>query len=120
VEIEELTRLTYVPSTVDWTEHFEDLIGVSKKEGVMPIKIKLWVNSFTAPYVLTKPLHGSQRKISLDEDGLILELELIPNYEFYQRILGFGEAVKVLSPENVVERIVKSLTVALSHYKQKE
>lgn len=120
VAIEELAGVTYVPGTIDWAEHFEDMIGVSKQQGVTPIKIKLWVSSFTAPYVVTKPLHGSQKKISLDEDGLILELELIPNYEFYQRILGFGKEVKVLSPPDVVERIVSSLWGALSHYKLKE
>ncbi len=120
VATEELAKTPYLPSTIDWVEYFEDIIGVSRRQGAEPVKIKLWVSSFSAPYILTKPLHGSQRTINHDDNGLILELELIPNYEFYQRILGFGEAIEILAPEVVSDRIIKSLTEALSHYKLKE
>jgi len=118
--VEELSGIAFVPSTIEWAEYFEDLIGVSKQPGAAPIKIQLWVSPITAPYIVTKPLHGSQRKINSAADGLVLELELIPNYEFYQRILSFGGAIKILSPEDVVDRVVKSLVEALSHYTQKE
>ena len=56
-----------------------------------------------APYVLTKPIHGSQKKKKHDENGLILTIEVIPNIEFEKLILSFGDKVKVVSPKKIAD-----------------
>lgn len=120
VSVAELPELTYIPNTIDWSEYFEDFIGVTKMVEHKLVKVRLWVSSFSARYIETKPLHGSQKKISSDSKGVTLELELIPNYEFYQRLLSYGDAIQVISPEEVVNAVSSTLMKALYHYKQKE
>ena len=93
-------------------EYFKDVIGVTRKEAPLE-KIKLWVSKETAPYVLTKPIHVSQDteknedgSIKVNKDGsMIIEIEVIPNYELEQALLYYGEGVKVLSPQSIVDKM---------------
>jgi len=111
------TSLPYRPDDTDWPEYFEDLIGVSRNPEQKVQTIELWVDPQNAPYLKTKPLHGSQKIRSEDETGTILSLELIPNFEFYQVILSFGPLVKVLGPEEVKHKVQSRLAEALKSYK---
>ena len=92
-------------TTIDFPEYFEDIIGVSRNIEDKPIKIKLLFNSKTAPYIITKPLHGSQKKIKHDKNGLTIQIEVIPNFELKQLILSFGGSVKILSPKSYRKEI---------------
>jgi predicted DNA-binding transcriptional regulator YafY len=94
--------------TINFTEYFEDIIGVSRKPNSKPIKIKLLFNPQTAPYILTKPLHGSQTKLSNNEDGLIIQIEVIPNFELRQLILSYGDSVEILTPESYKKEIYET------------
>ena len=76
-------------------------------------KIELLFTNEEAPYVLTKPIHGSQKKKKHDESGLILTIEVIPNIEFEKLILSFGEKVKVVSPKKIAD-LFKSKYISAS------
>ena len=52
---------------VNFDEYFDDFIGVTKSNGEKVIKIFLQVNQRLAPYIKTKPLHGSQKKVNESE-----------------------------------------------------
>ena len=75
--------------------------------GEKPIKIKLRINNEVTPYVLTKPLHGSQKKTESKADGTIIEIEVIPNIELRQLILSYGEGIEVISPKSFREQMKK-------------
>jgi predicted DNA-binding transcriptional regulator YafY len=62
------------------------------------VLIELQFSTNQAPYVLAKPLHGSQKKKSYDKTGLIITIEVIPNYELKSQLLSFGKELKVISP----------------------
>ncbi|WBX68216.1 WYL domain-containing protein [Tenacibaculum dicentrarchi] len=85
--------------TINFTEYFEDIVGVSRGINDKLIKIELFFNTKTAPYILTKPLHGSQKKIKLDENGLIIQIKIIPNFELKQLILSYGSSCEIISPK---------------------
>ena len=85
-------------TTLDFKEYFEDIVGVSFSPNEKPIKIRMKINNEVTPYVLTKPLHGSQKKIESKEDATIVEIEVIPNIELRQLILSFGDGIEVISP----------------------
>ena len=70
-----------------------------------------------APYVKTKPIHHSQKVISDDENGLNIELTLIPNRELVAQILSFGDDVKVLEPEELRKEVSEYLEKAYMKYK---
>jgi predicted DNA-binding transcriptional regulator YafY len=111
------TQDLYRKDDTDWQEFFEDIIGVTKLQDRTPEKIICWFSEDSAPYIITKPLHGSQKKITNTRDsGIMIQLTLIPNFEFYQRILSFGKNVEVLAPDGVVEEIKSILSGALAQY----
>jgi predicted DNA-binding transcriptional regulator YafY len=111
-KIEEIQSPYIENSFVDFEEYFEDIIGVTRPRDSGLEMVLLHFTPNLAPYILTKPLHGSQRKIQHDETGLVIQLEVIPNYELEQVVLSYGESVKVLEPdslrEKIKERILKS------------
>ncbi len=94
---------------------FKDVIGVTV-DRVRPLNIHLFVAKNNAPYVLTKPLHHSQKLISEDENGIVLEITVKPNYELEREILGFGESMQVLKPENIKKRINYRLKKSIEAY----
>lgn len=114
----EETDRKYKPCTIDWEDYFYDIIGVTKPFGQEPQEIILHFTSEIAPYVMTKPLHPSQKQRILDKNNLnVLEvkIQVVPNYELESLILSYGEAVKVIRPlelrEKIKERIINCVEV---------
>lgn len=101
---------------IDFFEYFDDMIGVSREITDEPQEVQLWVSDAQLPYILSKPLHGTQRIIDKVENGSIISIKLILNYELEQTILGFGEKVKVLKPDSLVTRISERIKSASSLY----
>jgi len=61
-------------------------------------------------------LHPSQKVTERTEAYTVLQLEIIPNYEFYAQVLGFGPAVEVLEPVDVREVIRQQLKESYLKY----
>lgn len=101
----------------DLTERYEDIIGVSYYEGAEIHKIIFWVSDKSAPYVETKPLHGSQISIKGDKGKFLRELYKTPaggslfsidcmeNYELIRELCSYGSELKVLSPQQIINAI---------------
>jgi predicted DNA-binding transcriptional regulator YafY len=102
--------------SIDFNEYFEDIIGVTHDERAEPVRILMKIDPVRAPYVLTKPLHGSQKNGKLEATGLEISLELIPNNEFYQQILSFGDQLVILEPEDIRLKVREILQRALDKY----
>ena len=82
----------------DFDEFFDDIIGVTKTDAELQT-IVLQVSPKRLPYILSKPLHPSQRNRRAAEG--IVELKVIPNRELYQLLLSFGPDVEVLEPTEI-------------------
>lgn len=113
-EIEE-TTIVFKSTTIEWNEYFDDIIGVTKKAAHVEV-IELLFTPEQAPYILTKPIHLSQRKKYNDERGLLISIEVIPNFELEKLLLSFGEKVEVLQPAALKETIQKRLNKAINNY----
>lgn len=114
VEILELDK-DYIESTVNFQEYFDDFIGVTKASGNLQL-IKLWASTEQAPYIKTKPLHASQKRVREDDKGYEFSIEVIPNYELERLILSFGESIKVIEPLDLKEKISIRLNDNLANY----
>lgn len=101
---------------INWLEYFEDIIGVTKYDGLPVEKIKLHFYGETSKYVASKPLHGSQRTKWIHDTELEVRLDLIINIELERTILGYGSNVKVVEPQSLSKRIKQLLTEALDNY----
>lgn len=111
------TAIKYNPNQdIDFKEYFDDMIGVTKPSNGQITRIELFFDNDQAPYVLTKPIHSSQKKVSHDEDGLLISINVIPNFELERLILSFGDKVKVLSPSSLADKIVQIHQKSLNMY----
>ncbi|PCJ67370.1 MAG: WYL domain-containing protein [Bacteroidetes bacterium] len=116
--IVELTECSdaYRSTTVDWEDHFYDMVGVTRKDDSVVENVKLLFSSQQAAYIATKPIHASQ-KSSLNEDGtLTVRLKLIVNYELESLLLSFGDRVEVLEPIELRNSLEKRLKLANDKY----
>lgn len=109
-------KVEYLPINSDPEEYFEDIIGVSKPVNCISQKIELKINKTLWPYIESKPIHPSQKVLSREMEYTTIQLDIIPNYEFYALILGFGPAIEVLSPSTVREELKSKLQDALIKY----
>ncbi|MEQ8925452.1 MAG: WYL domain-containing protein [Fulvivirga sp.] len=101
----------------DFTEYFEDIIGIRKEDNTTPIRIKLKFSPLMSEYVATKPLHGSQKKVSLDDNGsLIISIEVIPNFELENLIFTFKDEVEVLEPDSLRNRVKEIIKAMMAKY----
>jgi predicted DNA-binding transcriptional regulator YafY len=107
----------YIENTMlDFKEYFEDIVGVSFTPNEKPIKIKLKIKNDVAPYILTKPLHGSQKKVEENDEFLIIEIVVIPNFELIQLLLSYGNGIEVISPLNYREEIRSKIKSMIHNY----
>ena len=107
----------YTPNTtIDFSEYFEDVIGVTLDKEAKLEKIQLKVSNSLYPYIQTKPLHGSQKTKEKGDTYVLIELELIPNYELESLLLSFGEGIEVLSPETLRNTIKTRTQKTINNY----
>lgn len=71
-------------------EYFRDIVGVTRLDAPLEI-IRLKFKKPRAYYVITKPIHPSQKVIEEDSESITIELKLIPNKELESIILSFGK-----------------------------
>lgn len=101
----------------DAEAYYKNVIGVTVNDGMQPRVIQLWVDAYNAPYVITKPIHHTQRIIQENEDGsIIINLFLIENFELERIILGFGASMEVLKPERLRNRMRRIFEDGLNRY----
>jgi len=105
----------YISSDTDWNDYFSDIIGVTRPVGTELERVELKVTKEQAPYLETKPIHPTQ-KSKWENDKLIVEIEVIPNYELERVILGFGDSVTVKQPLWLKEKILKFIQIMNKNY----
>ena len=101
-------------------EYYHDVIGVTVASERRPNSVKLFVTQEHAPYIATKPLHHSQEIIEQRKDGIVIKIKVQLNLELEREILGFGDGIKVLSPEGLKKRIYWKLKNGITSYDQEE
>lgn len=108
---------TFLPNTsCDFDEYFEDIIGVTRFDNGVLQTIKLSFDREIAPYILSKPLHGSQKVVQRQDDSLVITIEVIPNYELESLLLSFGEKVVILEPASFREKFLERLKTGVALY----
>jgi predicted DNA-binding transcriptional regulator YafY len=104
----------------DATAYFNDIIGVTRNIGDQPIEVTFFANHVHAPYIRTKPIHSSQKILEEKQGGIVFSIMIIANFELERELMGFGEGLKVLSPNNLVRRIKKKVQLMQDLYHDRE
>ena len=101
---------------LDLATYYNDCIGVTKSPNQRDTTVIFWIDNANAPYVITKPLHHTQRLLSEEADGKIFSIKVILNFELERELLGFGAKMRVLGPRILVKQIKAQLAKTLAHY----
>ena len=117
-QFKEINTEKYQKPGFDVNTYLENVLGVSKMPNQKPQMIVMKIIKEHAPYIITKPVHPSQKILREDPDGTIFSIEVIWNFEL--EILGFGEQVIVLSPRRLSGKIQARMKHTLSKYSKKE
>ena len=104
-------------TAIDLATYYSDVIGVTKSPNQRDCEVVFWIDNANAPYIITKPMHPSQKLLSEEADGKIFSIRVILNFELERELLGFGSKIKVLGPRILVKRIKDQLGMALNKYK---
>jgi predicted DNA-binding transcriptional regulator YafY len=107
-------------TVIDLATYYSDVLGVTKSPGQRDVEVVFWIDSKNAPYVITKPLHHTQKLLSEDADGKIFSIRVIPNFELERELLGFGSKIRVLGPRILVKQIKEQLRKAIDNYGQSQ
>ena len=118
----------YVEYKGDLNERFEDIVGVSLYDDRPVQTILFWVSDRSKDYVLTKPLHESQRNIRGEQEealrqehptlagGRFFSIDCIENYELLRELTSFGADLLVLSPDNIRQKVFDQVAEHLNAY----
>lgn len=101
------------------SEHFfEDVIGVSKNIKNTPRRIKFWASAQQSKYIITKPIHRSQKLIRENpEDGsCIFRIDVVINFEMYSVFMSYGPGIKIIYPRMAVNYMRDTLREAADLY----
>jgi len=115
VSLEEMSK-EFMPSSINWMDYFDDVIGVTKPENAEVLTIKLKFSAQRINYVLTKPLHGTQKEDKTDHQGRTISIKVILNNELLQLLLSFGSDLVVVSPPVVREKMIEKIVQMNTNY----
>ena len=94
---------------------FRHSIGITAYDGT-PENITVQASQVLSKYLISQPLHHTQKIVS-NKDGVhTFSFELLLSYELKMLLLGFGNDLKVISPANLVADIKTTAKEILSLY----
>ena len=118
IETVEISNTRFVlPNDFNAKDYFAEFFGIVLDESVPLQTIILRADKYHQNYMRTLPLHPTQREIFACDDYADFELKLRPTYDFYMKLMSFGNMIKVLEPKNLQEEICKWLENTIEMYR---
>lgn len=101
-------------TTTDFNDYFRDIIGVTRDEGRSVEEVVLRFSPQRFPYVVSKPLHVSQRTLS--DERCEVSIVVRPNKELEQKLFSFGPDVELLSPSWMRQQFAEKIAETAKKY----
>lgn len=99
-----ISEKRFSPSNFDFNEYFRYSFGITVPE-VDPVEVILSFNQLQGFYLKTLPLHSTQKTLIDSEDEFRISVTAKPSWEFYEKLLGYGGKVRVISPQLVIDTL---------------
>ena len=103
-------------SSFNSTDYFRESFGITAPQKLKVKKVMLKFSRSQANYIISQPLHPSQKIIEKKSKSITIELNVMISYELKSQILSYGHSVEVLSPKNLKQEIIDELKNTLSNY----
>ena len=97
--------------------YFKDIIGVTNYEDKQVEDIVVRLERERANYLITKPVHASQKKIKESGDYIWFSFRLKPNNELTALFLSFGRDLVIEKPASLAKEMREILEAMLNNYK---
>lgn len=107
---EKIQKISFSPK-----EYFKYSIGITVKKDD-PVDVVLSFDPYQGNYLKALPIHETQKILKDNDEEFLISVCIKPAYEFYAKILSYGNQVKVISPDFVKERVREKLSEALNYY----
>jgi len=102
-------------TSIDFSTRFDDVVGVTiPDDDVQKETVVLKFEPDRFPYVVSKPIHHSQKILS--EEDCILQIEVRPNKELESVIFSYFPHVEVLEPATLREQFKEKISKNLKKY----
>lgn len=98
------------------TEAYQYAFGIEFPGDRTPDKVRLKFDPQQGKYIKSLPIHPSQKIIEDTKHYLIIELNLIPSYAFYQEIFSMMDRIEVISPKSVKDEVKRIYERCLKRY----
>lgn len=105
----------FVPTNFDFNNHFKYSFGITVHE-IEPIEVILSFNRLESFYIKTLPIHSSQKVLIDSDNEFQISVTVKPSWEFYEKILGYGGKVRVISPPLVIDTLKSIAGKVLKRY----
>lgn len=112
----EMFNSGYHVSDFNAEDYFKYGFGATVYQDSTPHKVELIFDASLAGYMITKPLHATQKIIQHDEQ-LHLEIECFLTPELEGTILSYAEKVKVIGPQELIDRVKNRAERLMDLYK---
>lgn len=107
--------IAFIPnSMIDFDSFFKNIIGVTIQEGSKVEQVVLKFEAERFPYILSKPIHASQKVI--DKDNHTIQISVRPNKELEAQIFSYGQQVEVLKPGWLRQQIAEKIAETYKKY----
>jgi len=113
----EITKKRFqFPRDFNTNEHFRYSFGIIGPNDHQPQEVVLSFTPFQGKYIKSLPLHESQQILIDNEEELQIKLKLFITHDFFMELLSYGENMKVLQPDSLIDDLKASLKKVLKHY----
>jgi len=116
VDIEKLQEQYYQEDFRDVITKLDSIIGVTIPDPFEVVDLEFKISKPRANYVITKPIHSSQKVLSENKDFIMFQVSLAVNNELISTLLSFGKDLTVTSPKKVKQLIHDILAKSVSNY----
>lgn len=106
----------FKPNNLDFEEYFRYSFGITVLNED-PIEVILSFTPTQGNYLKTLSLHPTQKILFDNAEEFQISVKVKPSWEFYEKILGYGDSVKILSPLCIVSEFTQKLQLVFNRYK---
>jgi predicted DNA-binding transcriptional regulator YafY len=103
---------------VDHDQTYRHIYGITILDGVSPVIIRFRAIPLLARYLITKPIHESQKVISETDEYTEFSLFVIHNYEIRHKLLSYGPEIEVMEPAALREDMALQAKRTMALYAQ--
>ncbi|PKQ44208.1 helix-turn-helix transcriptional regulator [Confluentibacter flavum] len=115
--IQELKILNerFIPCVFDFEDYFRYSFGVTVEGAAIEVILKF--KPLQGNYLKTLKIHSTQQILIDTDKEFCISVKVQPSWEFYEKVLGYGDNVEILSPASVVKQLKKILLKISNLYK---